>query len=118
MNPQLKGVIRRVYSTNPKKPNSANRKVAKVQLSNKKFVITALKGLPHTLKKFSKVWICGGGFTDTPQVGTKAIPGKESFTFDKKIFKRRSLYGVKKAAVYVNNFKVTTNVYNTRGFQL
>lgn len=51
-------------------------------------------------------------------MGTKAIPGKESFTFDKKIFKRRSLYGVKKAAVYVNNFKVTTNVYNTRGFQL
>jgi small subunit ribosomal protein S12 len=103
-NPQLKGVIRRVYTTNPKKPNSANRKVAKVQLSNKKFVITALKGLPHSLKKFSKVLICGGGFTDTPNVSTKAIPGKESFVIEKKIFKRRSVYGIKKQVLYVIYF--------------
>ena len=53
--PQKKGVIVRVYSTNPRKPNSAQRKVAKVLVQKQTNILTAIKGLPHSLKKFSKV---------------------------------------------------------------
>lgn len=54
-NPQKKGVVHRLYTTNPRKPNSAHRKVAKVFISKKKYVLGAVKGVTHALKKFSKV---------------------------------------------------------------
>lgn len=95
-NPQKKGTITKVYSTNPKKPNSANRKVSKVKLNNGVFMISAIKGVPHNLKKFSKVWVIGIGFKDTPLVRSKLLLGKDSFTPLKTITKRRSLYGIKK----------------------
>lgn len=53
--PQTKGVVSRVYSTNPRKPNSAQRKVSKILTSHARGVLSAIKGPGHTLKKFSKV---------------------------------------------------------------
>lgn len=53
--PQLKAVILKVYSTNPRKPNSANRKVAKVEVGGCRGVMAAVKGVPNNLKKYSRV---------------------------------------------------------------
>jgi small subunit ribosomal protein S12 len=53
--PQRKGVIFRVYTTNPKKPNSAQRKVCKVKLTDSKYMLCAIKNVKHNLKKFSKI---------------------------------------------------------------
>jgi len=53
MNPQTKGTVQKLYTTNPRKPNSAHRKVAKVFLTNKKTLLCAVKGVSHNLKKFS-----------------------------------------------------------------
>ena len=103
--PQRKCTITKVYSTNPKKPNSANRKVCKVKFANNTFAISAIKGVKHNLKKFSKVWVCGEGFKDTPLVSTKLIIGKDSFTPLNKITKRRSVYGVKRDANALFTFK-------------
>jgi small subunit ribosomal protein S12 len=94
--PQRKAVITKVYSTNPKKPNSANRKVCKVKLNNNNFMLCAIKGVPHNLKKFSKVWVQGIGFRDTPLIRSKLIVGKEAFQLSVQMSKRRSLYGVKR----------------------
>lgn len=96
-NPQRKGTITKVYSTNPKKPNSANRKVCKVKLNNNTFMISAIKGVPHNLKKFSKIWVVGVGFKDTPLVRSKLLIGKDSFMPLTTFTKRRSIYGVKKS---------------------
>ncbi len=95
-NPHLRGVIRRVYTTNPRKPNSANRKVVKVELTTKRFSISGIKNVPHNLKKFSKVWVAGYGFRDTPGVRTKLVIGKENFIFKGTLRSRRSIYGIKK----------------------
>ena len=94
--PQRKGVIFRVYTTNPKKPNSAQRKVCKVKLTDSKYMLCAIKNVKHNLKKFSKIWVCGVGFKDTPGIRQKLIIGKESFLASDAITERRSVYGVKK----------------------
>lgn len=95
-NPQRKATVTKIYSTNPKKPNSANRKVAKVKLNTGFFLISAIKGIKHNIKKFSKVWVQGVGFKDTPLVRSKLIIGKDSFLSLNPILKRRSIYGIKK----------------------
>lgn len=97
-NPQKKGVIHKLYTTNPRKPNSAHRKVAKVFISKKKYLLGAVKGVSHALKKFSKVWISGRGFRDTPGVNLKLIPGKEAFIVLNSKQKRRSFFGLKKTS--------------------
>jgi small subunit ribosomal protein S12 len=96
MNPQTKGTVQKLYTTNPRKPNSAHRKVAKVFLTNKKTLLCAVKGVSHNLKKFSKVWLAGKGFRDTPSVNIKLIPGKEAFSVLSLKKKRRSFFGLKK----------------------
>ena len=95
--PQRKAVIVRLYTTNPKKPNSAQRKVSKIKFTNQKFANTAVKGIKHNLKKFSKVWIQGVGYRDTPVVKTRLIIGKESFLPLNNITERRSIYGIRKS---------------------
>ena len=97
--PQQKGTVKKVYTTTPKKPNSANRKVAKVELSNFCTAISGLKGFNHNLKKFAKVWIFGKRFRDTPGVKTSVLPGKEGFLIQAYKTKRRSVYGLKKKLV-------------------
>jgi len=94
--PQLKGSLWRVYTTNPRKPNSAHRKVAKVQIKKNFFILSAIKGVKSNAKKFSKAWVSGYGFRDTPGVNTKLIFGKEGFNLEGTKLKRRSIYGLKR----------------------
>jgi small subunit ribosomal protein S12 len=97
--PQKKGVCVRVYTTTPKKPNSAQRKVAKVRLSNGKEKIVYLRGEGHTLQEHSTVLVAGGRTKDLPGVRFKAIRGVYDFAGinpDKNRRKSRSKYGTKK----------------------
>ena len=66
--PQKKGVCVKVYTTSPKKPNSAIRKVAKVRLTTKQQVITYIPGIGHNLQQHSTVLVRGGRVKDLPGV--------------------------------------------------
>ena len=93
--PQKRGRIRRVYITNPRKPNSAKRKVAKIFLSNGKHIIAKIAGSGYLPNKFAVVLIRGGGFKDTPNAKYTIIRGTYECLplFDR--LRRRSIYGVK-----------------------
>src|SRR5438045_9334729 len=67
-NPQRRGVCTRVYTTTPKKPNSALRKVARVRLTNQIEVTTYIPGVGHNLQEHSIVLIRGGRVKDLPAV--------------------------------------------------
>ena len=95
--PQKKGICLKIFIASPKKPNSANRKVAKVLItSNKKKIICHIPGIKHTLQRYSTVLVRGGRVKDLPSVKYRLIRGK----FDlKKVydrFKSRSKYGIPK----------------------
>jgi small subunit ribosomal protein S12 len=94
--PQKRGVCTRVYTTTPKKPNSALRKVARVRLTNGAEVISYIPGEGHNLQEHSVVMIRGGRVKDLPGVRYHIIRG----TFDTQGVKdrkqRRSLYGAKR----------------------
>jgi len=94
--PQKRGVCTRVYTTTPKKPNSALRKVARVRLTNGYEVISYIPGEGHNLQEHSVVMIRGGRVKDLPGVRYHIIRG----TFDTQGVKdrkqRRSLYGAKR----------------------
>lgn len=97
-NPQKKGICLKVYTTSPKKPNSAVRKVVKVRLSNSKKIIAYVPGQGHSLQKFANVLIRGGRVRDLPGVRYKLIRGHFDFT-SKESFKRRnarSKYSIQK----------------------
>lgn len=95
-NPFKRGVCTKVYITNPKKPNSANRKVAKVKLSNKIEVIAYIPGVGHNLQEHSVVMIRGGRVKDLPGVKYHIVRGKLDATGVKDRKQSRSKYGVKK----------------------
>jgi small subunit ribosomal protein S12 len=94
--PQRRGVCTRVYTTTPKKPNSALRKVAKVRLTNGFEVISYIGGEGHNLQEHSVVLVRGGRVKDLPGVRYKVIRGTldASGVSDRK--QSRSMYGVKK----------------------
>src|SRR4030065_493378 len=73
--PQKRGVCIRVYTTTPKKPNSALRKVARVRLTNGIEVTTYIPGIGHNLQEHSVVLIRGGRVTDVPAVRHHIIRG-------------------------------------------
>ncbi len=75
-NPQKKGVVLRVFTRKPKKPNSALRKIAKVRLSNKREVDTYIMGEGHNIQEHSVVLVRGGRVPDLPGVNYKLIRGK------------------------------------------
>lgn len=97
--PQKKAVCLKVYTTKPKKPNSAIRKVAKVKLSTGKNIVVYLPGQGHNLQQHSVVLIRGGRVPDLPGVLYHAVRGKYDFsskeTFDRKT--NRSKYGIQKS---------------------
>lgn len=95
--PQKKGVCSRVYIRNPKKPNSAKRKVANVLLSSKKEAICYIPGEGHTLQEYSVVMLRGGRVKDLPGVKYHLIPGLYDFKNVKRRSQKRSKYGVKRA---------------------
>jgi len=94
--PQKRGICTRVYTTTPKKPNSALRKVARVRLTNGHEVTTYIPGEGHNLQEHSVVLIRGGRVKDLPGVRYHVIRGPldtQGVTARKQ---RRSLYGAKK----------------------
>jgi small subunit ribosomal protein S12 len=95
--PQKRGVCTRVYTTTPKKPNSALRKVARVRLSNGMEVTAYIPGEGHNLQEHSIVLIRGGRVKDLPGVRYHIVRGAvdSSGVADRK--KGRSKYGAKKA---------------------
>ena len=94
--PQKRGVCTRVYTTTPKKPNSAMRKVARVRLTNGFEVTSYIGGEGHNLQEHSVVLIRGGRVKDLPGVRYKVVRGTldAAGVSDRK--KARSQYGVKK----------------------
>jgi len=94
--PQVKGVCVKVYTTTPKKPNSAIRKIAKVRLSNGYEIIAYIPGEGHNLQEHSIVAIRGGRVNDLPGVRYHIIRGYLDTQGVKDRKQARSRYGTKK----------------------
>ena len=94
--PQKRGVCTRVYTTTPKKPNSALRKVAKVRLTNGFEVISYIPGVGHNLQEHSVVMIRGGRVKDLPGVRYHIIRGTLDLQGVNGRLRSRSKYGAKK----------------------
>ena len=94
--PQKRGVCTRVYTTTPKKPNSAMRKVARVRLTNQKEVNAYIPGEGHNLQEHSIVLIRGGRVKDLPGVRYHLIRGALDTSGVEGRTQRRSKYGTKR----------------------
>jgi small subunit ribosomal protein S12 len=94
--PQRRGVCTRVYTTTPKKPNSALRKVAKIRLTNGYEVISYIPGEGHNLQEHSVVLIRGGRVKDLPGVRYHILRGVLDTQGVKSRKRSRSKYGVKR----------------------
>ena len=94
--PQKRGVCTRVYTTTPKKPNSAMRKVARVRLTNGKEVNAYIPGEGHNLQEHSVVLLRGGRVKDLPGVRYHILRGNLDTQGVANRKQRRSLYGAKK----------------------
>ena len=94
--PQRRGVCLKVYTSTPKKPNSALRKVAKVRLTNGYEVISYIGGEGHNLQEHSVVMIRGGRVKDLPGVRYHILRGVLDCQGVDKRGQSRSLYGAKK----------------------
>ncbi len=95
-NPQKRGVCVRVYTTTPKKPNSALRKVARVRLSNGYEVTCYIPGEGHNLQEHSIVLVRGGRVKDLPGVRYKIIRGALDAAGVQNRRQSRSKYGTKR----------------------
>ena len=95
-NPQKRGVCTRVYTTTPKKPNSALRKVARVRLTNQIEVTTYIPGEGHNLQAHSLVLIRGGRVKDLPGVRYHVVRGTLDTTGVQGRKQSRSKYGAKR----------------------
>jgi len=94
--PQRRGVCTRVYTTTPKKPNSALRKVARVRLTSKIEVTAYIPGVGHNLQEHSIVLVRGGRVRDLPGVRYKIIRGSLDTQGVRNRKQARSRYGAKK----------------------
>jgi small subunit ribosomal protein S12 len=92
--PNVKGIVNRVRTMSPKKPNSAVRHVAKVTLTNKLRVTTRLPGIGYLCSKYNRVLVEGGRANDLPGVGYTLVRGVYDFIPCIYKKKRRSIYGV------------------------
>lgn len=95
-NPQRRGVCTRVYTTTPKKPNSALRKVCRVRLVNQIEVTAYIPGIGHNLQEHSIVLVRGGRVKDLPGVRYKVIRGALDAAPVTNRAQARSRYGAKK----------------------
>ena len=95
-NPQKRGVCTRVYTTTPKKPNSALRKVARVRLTNSAEVTTYIGGEGHNLQEHSVILIRGGRVKDLPGVRYHTVRGALDTTGVDGRMQGRSKYGTKR----------------------
>ena len=94
--PQKRAVCTRVYTTTPKKPNSALRKVAKIRLTNSREVISYIPGEGHNLQEHSVVLIRGGRVRDLPGVRYHVLRGVLDTQGVKDRKQSRSKYGAKR----------------------
>lgn len=94
--PQKRGVCTRVYTTTPKKPNSALRKVARVRLTNSSEVTTYIGGEGHNLQEHSVILIRGGRVKDLPGVRYHTVRGALDTTGVDGRMQGRSKYGTKR----------------------
>lgn len=94
--PFKRGVCTKVTQITPKKPNSANRKIAKVKLSNRMEVIAYIPGIGHNLQEHSVVLIRGGRVKDLPGVRYHIVRGVLDTAGTKDRKRSRSKYGAKK----------------------
>lgn len=94
--PQRRGVCTRVYTTTPKKPNSAMRKVAKVRLTNGFEIISYIGGEGHNLQEHSVVLVRGGRVKDLPGVRYHIVRGSLDLQGVKNRKQARSKYGAKR----------------------
>jgi small subunit ribosomal protein S12 len=95
--PQRRGVCTRVYTTTPKKPNSALRKVARVRLTSAIEVTAYIPGIGHNLQEHSIVLVRGGRVKDLPGVRYKIVRAALDTAGVRDRTKARSKYGAKKA---------------------
>ena len=95
-NPQKRGVCTRVFTTSPKKPNSALRKIARVRLTNGYEVTAYIPGVGHSLQEHSVVMIRGGRVKDLPGVRYKIIRGAYDCAAVQNRMQSRSRYGAKR----------------------
>ncbi|HUT85831.1 MAG TPA: 30S ribosomal protein S12 [Elusimicrobiales bacterium] len=94
--PQRRGVCTRVYTTTPKKPNSALRKVARVKLTSKVEATAYIPGIGHNLQEHSIVLVRGGRVKDLPGVRYHIVRGTLDTAGVENRKQGRSLYGVKR----------------------
>ena len=94
--PQRRGVCTRVYTTTPKKPNSALRKVARVKLTSQIEVTAYIPGEGHNLQEHSMVLVRGGRVKDLPGVRYKVVRGALDTSGVRERSQARSRYGAKK----------------------
>jgi small subunit ribosomal protein S12 len=94
--PQKRGVCTRVYTTTPKKPNSALRKVARVRMTNGLEVTAYIPGIGHNLQEHSVVLVRGGRVKDLPGVRYHIVRGALDTAGVQKRNQARSKYGAKK----------------------
>tara|TARA_B100000787_G_scaffold114891_1_gene85666 strand:+ start:6058 stop:6471 length:414 start_codon:yes stop_codon:yes gene_type:complete len=91
--PQVKGIVTRVTTMSPKKPNSALRHIAKVKLTNRLRVTARIPGIGYICSKYNRVLVNGGRANDLPGVGYTIIRGVYDFSPVIYKKKRRSVYG-------------------------
>jgi len=103
--PQVKGIVGKVTTTSPKKPNSASRHIAKVKLTNDFNVTARVPGIGYVCSKYNRVLIHGGRANDLPGVGYSLVRGV--FDFSPVIFKRkrRSIYGTSRPDGYTKHIR-------------
>lgn len=94
--PQRRGVCTRVYTTTPKKPNSALRKVARVKLTSKHEITAYIPGVGHNLQEHSIVMVRGGRVKDLPGVRYHIIRGALDASGVEGRLQSRSCYGTKR----------------------
>ena len=103
--PQVKGIVSKVTTMSPKKPNSASRHIAKVKLTNEIHVTARLPGIGYVCAKYNRVLVHGGRANDLPGVGSTLIRG--ALDFSPVIFKkkRRSVYGTSRPDNYTKHVR-------------
>lgn len=103
--PQVKGIINKVTTMNPKKPNSAVRHIAKVKLTNNFNVTARVPGIGYMCSKYNRVLVNGGRANDLPGVGYSLIRGVYDFSPVISKQKRRSIYGTSRPSNYTTHIR-------------
>ena len=103
--PQIKGIVTKVTTMSPKKPNSASRHIAKVKLTNDINITARVPGIGYVCSKYNRVMVNGGRANDLPGVGYSLVRGV--YDFSPVIFKRkrRSIYGTSRPDNYTKHIR-------------